>query len=202
MKKFLTSLFCVFLLAVNPARADINPADVAATEAYLQGLTTLKARFTQVAYDGSITMGTFYLKRPGRLRFEYDPPIQDFIVADGLFIYYYDSEMKQQSNTTIGNSLADFLLRKDISLDGDITVTDTKQAGGLLQVTLTMTEDPGAGSLTLGLETDPMRLRKWRVTDSQGLITEVELSNIETGLKLDKDLFHYIDPEHGKPNYN
>ena len=202
MKKILYIFTLTFALFVTPVSAEVSTQNVQTVEAYLDSLKTLKAKFTQTAYDGSTTTGMFYLSRPGRLRFEYDAPIKDFIVADGVFIYYYDAEMKQQSNTTIGNSLADFLLRKDISLSQDITVTDTKTAAGLLQITLTMTEDPGAGSLTLGFETDPMRLKKWRVTDSQGLITEVELSDIETGIDLKRRLFYYVDPEHGKPQYN
>lgn len=171
-------------------------------EHYLNSITTLKARFTQTAYDGSEAQGTFFLNRPGRLRFEYDAPIKDFIVADGVFIYYYDAELKQQSNTTIGNSLAGFLLRKTISLSDDIAVQAIGHTGQLLTATLAMRDDPGAGSLTLGFSENPLKLEKWRVTDSQGLITEVALDDVETGLKLPRKLFYYLDPEHGKPQYN
>jgi len=203
MRKIVIALSFIALLAIaGGVQAQSKPSDVQKVERYLNNTKTLKARFTQTAYDGSTATGTFYLKRPGRLRFEYDAPIQDFIVADGVFIYYYDAEMKQQSNTTIGNSLADFLLRKDISLDGDITVTDVKREGGLLQLTLVTTEDPSAGSLTLGFEEGPLLLKKWRVTDGQGLTTDIELSQIETGLSLSRKLFYYLDPERNKPDYN
>lgn len=161
---------------------------------YLNGLGTLKARFLLTAADGSQQIGTFYLNRPGKLRFEYDPPAKDFIVADGLLIYFYDAELKQQSNAPIGQTLADFLLRKNITLKDDVTVDRVMQGGGLLQITLHQTDDPGAGSLTLGFTEKPFQLKKWRVVDPQNQIVEVELFQVETGLKLDSNLFQYRDP--------
>ncbi|MBI2234105.1 MAG: outer membrane lipoprotein carrier protein LolA, partial [Micavibrio aeruginosavorus] len=115
-------------------------------ESYLQSLRTAKARFLLTAADGTQQIGTFYLDRPGRLRFEYDPPAKDFVVADGLLIYFYDSQLGEQSNAPIGQTLADFLLRSDIRLSGDVTVERVMRGGGLLQITLIQTSGPGAGS--------------------------------------------------------
>ena len=202
MKHFLFALMGL-ILVLSPARAQDSKIDIARYQQALQNISTMKADFTQTAYDGTQTTGTFFLNRPGRLRFEYDQ-LDDFIVADGTFIYYYDSEMKQQSSTRISNSLADFLLRDRIRLDGDVTVTNTSRANGLTNLTLTMTEDPGAGSLTLSfveVKGKPI-LKKWTVMDSQGLNTDVVLKNIRTGLKLNKDLFYYIDPQRYRPTYN
>lgn len=191
--------------AAATAAQKTEQSDVARIESYLNDLKTLKARFIQTGADGNQAAGTFYLNRPGKLRFEYDDPVDDFIVADGMFIYFYDSQMKSQSSTTISNSLADFLLRENLSLSGDITVSDVEKTpdGKMILATLTQTSDPDAGSLTLGLLRKPdLQLKKWRVVDAQGGVTEVELFDIETGLKLDKNLFYYRDPEHTKPRYN
>ena len=76
--------------------------DIAIVEHYLQGLTSARARFVQTTHDGTQLVGTFYLQRPGKLRFEYDDPIKDFVVADGVFIYFYDAELGEQSNASIG----------------------------------------------------------------------------------------------------
>ena len=162
----------------------------------------MKARFIQTNPDGSQQAGTFYLKRPGRLRFEYDPPDKDFIVADGTFIYFYDSQLKQQSNMPISHSLANFFLRKNLRLGGDVTVTRVAPAGNMITVTLVQTQDPAAGSLTIGLMQHPLALKKWRVVDAQGAITEVELFHVKTGIPLKSDMFYYVDPEHNKPKYN
>jgi len=171
-------------------------------ELYLNNLKTVKSDFLQTANDGTQLEGQFFLKRPGKLRFQYAPPLKDFIVADGLFIYFYDAEMEQQSHTTIGNSLADFILRKNIKLSGDVRVSDYKMAGGLLQVTLRSAEDPESGSLTLGFQPKPLELKKWRVVDAQGYVTEIELLNLKKDLKLNNKLFHYIDPKRLRPQYN
>ena len=199
-------IICFFMAALllwsAPVAATAQPDDVAVVENYLNNLHTLKARFIQTASDGQQIAGDVYLQRPGRLRVEDDDPVTDFIVADGMFIYYYDGQMKQQSNAPISQSLADFFLRKNIKLSGDITVSGIKRVEGTLQVTLTQTKDPHAGALTLGFTEKPMQLKKWRITDAQGAITEINLYEAQTGMKLDSDLFHYYDPERKKQSFN
>jgi len=179
-----------------------DKADIAGAEKYLQGLGSAKARFVQTTHDGTQLVGTFYLQRPGRLRFQYDPPIEDFVVADGLFIYFYDAQLGEQTNAPIGQTLADFFLRRDLKLSGDVRVTEVKRAGGFLQIKLLQSDDPDAGSLSLAFKENPMTLAKWRVVDGQGLITEVELFYLKTGIKHPSDLFVYVDPDKGKPALN
>lgn len=207
MRFFIFYSLIITLLLPFPAAAvaqnNAGAVSIARAENYLQNLNTLKARFLQTAHNGSQLVGTFYLNRPGKLRFEYDEPIEDFIVADGFFIYFYDSELGEQSNAPIGQTLADFLLRPDISLSGDIAVENIMRSENLLQIKITQSVDPAAGSLTLGFEENPFKLKKWRVTDAQGLITEIELFNMETGIDLDKSLFIYMDPKrHDAPRFN
>lgn len=202
MRYLLLILLMVFPLTAVQAQSAKRPPAVVQAEKYLQSLDTAKARFLQTSQNGSQLTGTFYLNRPGRLRFEYDD-LDDFIVADSHFIFFYDAELQEQSNAPIGQTLADFLLRPDLSLSGDITVTDLRREGGLLQITLAQTADLGAGSITLGFQENPMWLKKWRVTDSLGNVTEIELFEMQTGISLDKSLFVYSDPKRfEKPRYN
>lgn len=208
MKKRLATLFFLFLsLVLFPAAPYLAadgtaPPSVLQAETYLRALGTAKARFLQTAPDGAQLTGTFYLSRPGKLRFEYDPPVKDFVVADGIFIYFYDSQMGEQSNAPIGQTLADFLLQGDLRLSGDVTVTDVRRGDGLLQVTMTQTADPSAGSLVLGFGENPLALKKWRVIDAAGAVTEIELFQLETGMELDGGLFVYRDPGAGRVKYN
>ncbi len=177
--------------------ADTRPPDVVRAEQYLQGLTDAKARFLQTAPDGTQMIGTFYLSRPGRLRFNYDNS-KDYVVADGYFIYFYDSQTQQQTNAPIGQTLADFLLRKTISLKGDLNVTSVQHTNGLLLVKVVETKNPQAGSLTMAFTDNPFRLKKWRVVDGTGAVTEVELFQLENNASLDGVSFAYTDPLHGK----
>ena len=183
-----------------PAQTQAEPSkdEIKKVEKYLQNLKSARARFVQTTHDGTQLVGTFYLQRPGKLRFEYDSPIEDFVVADGLFIYFYDAELGEQTNAPIGQTLADFFLRKDLKLEGDIKVDEIKTGGGFLQVKLTQSADPDAGSLTLGFKEEPFELNKWRVVDGQGLITEIELFYFKEDIKHAADLFVYKDPKPSK----
>ncbi len=164
-------------------------------ENYLNGLKTLEADFTQTTSDGSIVGGKFYLNRPGKLRFEYDQNIGDYIVADGLFIHYWDHQLKEHNNAPIGMTLADFLLTKNLKLSGEVTVErfDTLQNGNL-RLILTKTEEPSAGKLALLFQKDPLQLKKWRIEDATGAIIEVALNNIKTDHKLSPQLFVFKPP--------
>lgn len=190
-------------LVASPARAEVvtgaaSAPELQRVETYLNGLRTLRAQFLQVAPDGATSRGTFLLSRPGRMRIQFDPPVDNFIVADGTFVYFWDAEMKEQSNAPIGSTLADFLLRPDIRLSGDITVAGVTREAGILEVTVTQTKDPGLGRLTLVFEDKPFQLRKWRVVDAQGLTTEVALSAVETGIPLPDAPFFFRDPTRTK----
>lgn len=165
-------------------------------ERYLNNITTLESRFTQMNQDGTIDSGKFYLWRPGRLRFEYDSPKSDYIVADGLLIHYWDHGVKNYSNAPIGSTLAEFLLRKKIKLSGDLTVLSLhRPQQGKLVLTLGQTENPEAGDVRLLFNENPLQLTKWRVTDGTGAITETELSHIQTDLKLSATLFRFKPPK-------
>lgn len=188
------------------AKAVAELPEVKKAEAYLKSLRTLKARFVQTDNNGNRLAGDFLLKRPGRMRFEYDAPVRDFIVADGTFVHYYDGQMKQQSSAPIGRTLANFFLRGDIGFTRDLRVEDVRRdPEGRLNITITQAKDPLAGSITLAFhESDAgsLSLAGWRVFDPQGMTTDIRLENAQSGISLGNDLFHYYDPEQRKPRYN
>tara|TARA_R110002124_G_scaffold149220_1_gene314972 strand:+ start:108673 stop:109311 length:639 start_codon:yes stop_codon:yes gene_type:complete len=195
-------LFCAAPLQANASTKQGLPLDVQKAQDYLNSLKTLKADFVMNAAENVRLTGTFYLNRPGRLRFDFDDPVKDFIVADGRFIYFYDDDLGEQSNAPIGATLADFLLRPDIRLSGDVMVTRIMRAAGLVQITVQQTEDAGAGQLILGFDADSFELKKWRVIDSLGNITEIDLVNVEKDAALKDELFYYIKPKKAGDNYN
>lgn len=186
---------------VSSAHAQTAAADIQKAENYLRNLDTVKAEFIQKAYNGARLSGTFYLDRPGKLRFEYNE-VDDFIVADGVFIYFYDSELKEQTNAPIGHTLADFLLRDDLKLRDDVTVQNISNENGFKTITITETGDPGAGSVKLFFSEEPYALRMWQVTDAAGLTTEIMLRDMQQDVVLPSRLFAYFKPEQDKPTYN
>lgn len=175
-----------------------DKADIARIEAYLNSIRTLRSRFLQAAPDGNLARGTFFMQRPGKMRIEYDPPIGNYIVADGWFIHFWDAELRQQSNAPIGSTLAELILRDDLLLSGAVTVNDIQRGPGRIEIELVETKDPAKGRLTLVFEDNPLRLRKWRVLDAQGLTTEVALLDPQFGMPLDRRLFTFVSPDFGR----
>ncbi len=208
MKTYIPLLLAWLFLAVGPSYAsDVRPAgaeDIERAENYLQNLKSAQARFVQTAHDGTQFVGTFYLKRPGKLRFEYDPPLENFVVADGLFIYFYDAELQEQTNAPIKATLANFFLRKNFSLSDDLIVKDAKFAASLLQIEVAQADEPNGGKIIFAFQSEPFALKKWRVIDAQGLITEVELFHLKNDVEHEKGLFVFVDPnkKNAKPSYN
>ncbi len=193
------------LISPVPVHADeAKPADMTAEdrieltriEDYLNGLSTAKAAFSQAGANGGVSTGTFYLSRPGRLRFDYAQPQKDVILADGKFVWYYDARLKDANHAPISRTLADFLLRPRIELiGGDIVVTEFQRLNDAVVVTMTQGKDPAAGSLTVTFAERPLQISQWRVVDSQGRTTRVVLDHPQFSVALDPGLFVWHDPE-------
>lgn len=194
MKHLLLALLGVILCS-SPAFAQVSDPEVKKAEAYLQNLKTATADFIQTSTLGSRLSGKFYLNRPGKLRFDYNE-VDDFIVADGVFVYFYDSQLQEQSNAPIGQTLADFLLRKDLSLSGDLKVVKLFKKNDHVSITVVQEDEPSAGQVELIFSEVPYQLARWRITDAQGEVTEVILKNLQTGMQFkDVSLFGYKDPK-------
>lgn len=174
---------------------------VAKAEAYLQQLKTAKADFQIIAPDGTLRQGVFYLKRPGRLRFEYATAPYDLIVADGTLINMYDATAKQAQSAPIQATLANFFLRKKMSLSGDLKTTHVEEDASYVHITLVQAKDADSGNLILSFSKSPFALRGWRVSEYTGNVTRVRLRNLKENLALSPDLFVYKD-QSGKNNLN
>jgi outer membrane lipoprotein-sorting protein len=184
-------------LLLTPCLAVAQSLDRAAlqrVEAYFNGMTTLRARFLQIAQNGAAAEGTAMIWRPNRMRFEYDPPEPTLLIAaDGQF-FHWDRELRQPTVVAVNATPLGVLLRNPLSLSGDVTVPVMERVGGLLRVTVFRTAAPGEGRITLILEENPMQLRQWEVLDAQNRLTRVTLTRIETGVRLDPFLFAFNDP--------
>ncbi len=163
-------------------------ADVARVEAHLNGITTMKAKFVQIGPRGEIAEGTFYLSRPGRMRFEYDPPAKILVLADGLRVIYYDKELDHENAWPIGGTPLAPLLARRIEFNPNSVIAVARQSGSL-RITLIDPQRRDEGSLTLVFTDGPLELRQWTVLDTQGLSTVIALSSMEINPTVDPDLF-------------
>lgn len=192
--------------AVEPKRVILSEADkaeVERVETYLNGITTLKARFLQVSPNGASVEGDAYLSRPGRLRLQYDPPSPLLVVADGTFLIIHDSQLGEPSWLPLNSTPAGVLVRPNVKLQGgDVAVTRVTRMPGVIRVSLVEADEPGSGEITLVFSDRPFMLRQWQVRDTQNQITTVSLFEAQNGLTLDSKLFEFKDPKFTKPKLN
>jgi len=166
-------------------------AEIQRVEQYLNGIQTMQARFIQTASDGRIAPGTLSLQRPGRMRFEYDPPVTILIVADGSQVTMADFKDRSMSQWPIGWTSASFLAAEHVKLSGDLTVTGITRNAGELRVTLIQTKRPQEGKAEMVFADQPMLLKGWTVWDAKNVPVTVSLSNLRTGVTLSRDLFRF-----------
>lgn len=170
-------------------------ARLARVEHYFNNIRTMVARFRQEASDGSGASGTFYLWRPGRMRLEYDPPLNDFLVADGWYIYHWDDELESQSQQPISDNLVQIFLREKFRLSGEVSVVNFAKRHGFFEVTVVLTENPDSGQLILVLTEEPLQLVRWRVRDAQGGVINVTLGDVRVGVDIEPWRFYFEPPE-------
>jgi outer membrane lipoprotein-sorting protein len=190
------------LLAPFAARAqDVMPmptpedsADITRIEAYLNNIHTLQAHFLQVAPDGSMSQGTAWMERPGRMRFQYDPPAPFLLVAAHGNLVFEDRSIEQVSNVPLTFTPLGILLADHVNLNGSVRVMGFQRLPGQVEMMLVRSSSPRDGSLTLLFTDNPLALRQWTVVDAQRRETKVTLYNVEQGVNIDPKLFEFVDP--------
>ena len=167
-----------------------NSAVIERANAYFTGLGTLVADFTQVGGDGRRMGGTHYLQRPGKVRFEYDPPATLEVIADGRSVAVRDRKLATQDLYSISQTPLKFLLREKVNLGQDIAVTGISSDGGSVRINLEDRSTLGGTSrITLSFDPQVETLSEWRIVDAQGFHTVVRLNKVERGRRIDQDLF-------------
>ncbi|MDV2982802.1 UNVERIFIED_CONTAM: outer-membrane lipoprotein carrier protein LolA [Methylobacteriaceae bacterium AG10] len=170
---------------------DADPASVvAAANGYFNGFQTLTGSFIQIGADGRRIGGKLTLAKPGRLRFEYDQPSPLEVVADGTSVAVRDRKLNTQDLYFISQTPLKFLLRDKIDLARDLTVTEVTNDPGGVRIAL---EDRstlgGTSKIQLFFDAEMKTLSQWRITDPQGYLTTVQLSNLQKGKAVDGSLF-------------
>jgi outer membrane lipoprotein-sorting protein len=192
----------MLLSTFSPAAVPSPPAaaltaqdadDLRRITAYLSGISTMTARFRQSSAGGGTAMGSLWMARPGRMRFEYDPPSPILLIADRFYVYYVDKQLAQMSKVGLKSTPAWFLLRDPITFD-DLLIKRFERGANTLTITLVDPKEPDNGSLTIVFNSQPLALRQWTIVDQQHKTTTVSISNVQFGVALDPGLFVYQDP--------
>ncbi|MDX2483259.1 MAG: outer membrane lipoprotein carrier protein LolA [Pseudodonghicola sp.] len=187
MKQIL--LACALCLSA-PAVWAADKLPLSEISAYLNGLRTAKSPFTQINDDGSLSTGTLYLYRPGRARFEYDPPDSAVVVAGAGTVAIHDPKSNQPPESyPLKRTPLSIILAENVNLGRANMVVGHGFDGTSTVVTAQDPENPEYGRIELMFTDNPVELRKWVIHDGGGGQTTVILGALETGLKLSGGLF-------------
>ncbi|MDA5092879.1 outer membrane lipoprotein carrier protein LolA [Aliiroseovarius sp. KMU-50] len=176
------------MISSVPALAEkLSLGDISA---YLNGLKTAEAEFTQLNDDGTISTGTIYIKRPGRARFEYNPPMDALVVVGSSQVAVFDGKSNSgPSQYPLKQTPLSVVLAKNVNLGRAKMVTGHGFDGTSTVVTAQDPDNPEYGSIKLMFTANPTQLRQWVITDNAGSEVTMILGELKTGGTLGSSLF-------------
>lgn len=179
-------------LAATPALARKIP--LAEISAYLNGLRTAEAAFTQINADGSRSTGRVFIHRPNRMRFEYAPPDEALVLASAGQVAIFDDKSNQPPEEyPMRRTPLSLILAPRIDLTRARMVVAHEDMGEATAVVAQDPEHPEYGSIRLIFTDRPIRLSQWVITDEVGTQTTVMLDTLETGKEYPPSLFSIIN---------
>jgi outer membrane lipoprotein-sorting protein len=159
----------------------------------LNAITRLQGRFIQTSPGGGRASGMFYMQRPGRLRFQYDPPATLLIVADGSVVAMRDTELRTTERTPLRSTPLNLILGQTINLERDARILRVSRAGPWLLITARDRGGQTDGQITLQFFGPNAELRSWDVIDATGARTRITLSDLTQPASFDRELFRLED---------
>ena len=169
--------------------------------AYIQGLSSAKGRFVQTDQRGTQTQGTFYLQRPGKARFQYDPPAGLLVVSNGNNVNIFDSRLKTYESYPLSKTPLNLLLAREVRLDRGVVITDVRPLADGFTIVAQDAKRQALGRISIDFSNGPVALMGWTVTDIKGGQIRVRLADFAETANLDSKLFVLTDPRRkvGKP---
>jgi outer membrane lipoprotein-sorting protein len=158
---------------------------------YLNGLATVEVAFTQINADGTISTGTLYIQRPGRARFEYNPPDKNLVLASAGSVAIFDAKSNQPPEQyPLSRTPLSIILANNIDLAREKMVVGHTVDGNTTRVRAQDPEHPEYGSIELVFTSGPTELRQWVIRDDSGSETTVILGEMKKGGSLKASLFN------------
>lgn len=174
-----------------PLPAVAQAISLEALSRYLNGIRTAQASFTQINPDGTMATGRLYIHRPGRVRFEYDPPERNLVLAAAGSVNVFDARSNQGPSVfPLRRTPLNLILAADVDLTRQRMVVRHYQEGPTTVVVAQDPDHPHYGTIRLVFSADPVELRQWIVTDDMGRDTTVILGDMRTGVQVPARLFN------------
>ena len=168
---------------------DAQRADLDRISVWLNALKTLKGGFVQIDGDGNIAQGTFYLSRPGRMRFEYLPPSPTLVVANDGSVWVKNARLNTVDRYSVSDTPLELLLKDNSDLKRNRAVVGVDDENGAIVLHARSSSNRVQGNITIVFASANLELRQWTVKDNQGGVTTVALQQPRIGGALDEALF-------------
>lgn len=191
MKKRILYLIAATVLALYAGAASAQQLTLGQISAYLNQLQTAQGGFTQINQDGTLSTGQIYIKRPGRIRFEYNAPDDTLVMASGGQLAIFDP----RSNTgperfPLSRTPLSIILQDNVDLAREQMVTDVVSDGTTTTLTAQDPDNPQYGNIQLVFTANPVALRQWIITDDLGAVTTVIMNDLVAGGTIGDILFN------------
>jgi outer membrane lipoprotein-sorting protein len=157
---------------------------------YLSSVQTMVGNFVQVGPDGRRVDGNFSIQKPGKVRFQYNPPSPIDIIADGSSVVVRDRSLETADFYPLSQTPLRYLLADHIDLLRDTDVLSVSADDTFVTVVIEETQVmTGTNRLMIMFDAKNLQLKQWTVTDPQGLDTTVAVYNLDAAKKPDPNLF-------------
>ena len=183
----LISALCVILTSpVVAEKISLNEIS-----SYFNAMTTAEAQFLQITDTGETSTGRLFIRRPGRIRFEYDPPEETLVVVGGGQVAVFDPKSRDEPlRFPLRHSPLNLVLEREVDLAQRDMVVAHFEAESQTAVTLQDAENPDYGFIQLIFTNNPVQLREWIVQDNSGGRTQIVLDSLTEGGRLSNVLFN------------
>ena len=184
----MTALFAIYAGVVSAQQLSLGQISQ-----YLNQLQTAECGFTQINGDGTLSTGTIYIKRPGRIRFEYNPPEKSLVIGQGGQLAIFDPrsnagpEIYPLNRTPLG-----IILRRNVDLASARMVTNQTSDGTTTTITAQDPDNPQYGNIQMVFTANPVELRQWIVTDEVGTQTTIILNDLVSGEAISERQFNIV----------
>ncbi len=191
MKHILSISVGIFFGLAGVGQAE--KASLADVSAYLNSLRSIQAAFVQIGADRSSAQGQFFMKRPGRLRFEYQIPSEVLVLVSAGQMAIFDPKGDGEPTifTTSGTPLS-LILRDRIDIQKSALITDHRYDGKRTSLSLQHPQHPERGKITLLLRHNPLELTQWIIETPEGDQTLLALENLQKGVSLKDSMFNIL----------
>lgn len=191
-----SSLPAAEFIETEPVVSDLNITEtIARANESLNAIDTVRGRFMQRDFRDQITTGSFYLNRPGRMRFEYDAPSPILLISDGAMVAIEDRDLETVDAVPLSQTPLNLILRPNTDLARFANILAVERKGGYISLRVSDKTEETQGELDLFFDPETFELKQWQSIDANGAVTTVQLFSAEYDVRIPARLFRIEDPE-------